>query len=622
MLEKFCCKRVSKIFLVLILVLCFFTLSGFGWWGDGAKYEKALKLFSEKKYDDAIATFSEIEMYEDSSIYIMYIKALKLVESGQYSLAASTFETMSDFKDCKYLSIYCKARQAESEMRYEDAAVLYQSIITYSDSTTRMNKIPDLILKRDFDIAAEGLYDGKYSSADAKAIAGFIEKEYSDSKTRMLEDVYEHANSLLKKGDYTIAYELFTLLSAKEFGDSITRIQDCHIAHVQVLMADRKYDKAYNYLVEYVDFTASVYSIFQECAYNLGFMCKDYGQYADAYIVFGQAGDYLDAQEQAKAFETEYATANDLFISGKYMEAYALFHSLYDYSDSASKATECYYQAAVEMLNTKQYDAAISAFEALGDYSNSTTMLKESYYQKANALNRAGQYKDAFAIYSMLSGYSDTDNILRNDENIAAERRATFVVGNTVSFGRYEQDADKQNGPEPIEWIVLKQEDNTFLLVSKSGLDSQVYHRSEIKKTWETCYLRGWLNDEFMNSAFNSEEQQALVDATITNRWNKLHSTNAGNDTTDKVFLLSVDEAKELFDNDRERRTTPTKYAIEKGAGYNPENCWYWLRSPGWRETHAARVTAEGTIDYHGYNADAKHVSVRPAIYIDINKMP
>ena len=50
------------------------------------------------------------------------------------------------------------------------------------------------------------------------------------------------------------------------------------------------------------------------------------------------------------------------------------------------------------------------------------------------------------------------------------------TVGNIVAFGRYEQDNDLTNGPEPIEWIVLDVVDGEktkALLLSKYGLDAK-----------------------------------------------------------------------------------------------------------------------------------------------------
>ena len=43
---------------------------------DAAKYEDAQKLVREGAYDEAITAFTEIDGYEDSSKYLMYISKL------------------------------------------------------------------------------------------------------------------------------------------------------------------------------------------------------------------------------------------------------------------------------------------------------------------------------------------------------------------------------------------------------------------------------------------------------------------------------------------------------------------------------------------------------------------
>lgn len=42
-------------------------------------------------------------------------------------------------------------------------------------------------------------------------------------------------------------------------------------------------------------------------------------------------------------------------------------------------------------------------------------------------------------------------------------------VGDTVYFGKYEQDGNKENGKEKIEWKVLSKKGKKALLISKDG---------------------------------------------------------------------------------------------------------------------------------------------------------
>ena len=85
---------------------------------DAAKYEKAQKLVREGAYDEAVTAFTEIDGYEDSGKYLMYIKAIQMAESGQRDLAVSTLTTLGDFADSKMLAIYYQAQEDEAKQEY------------------------------------------------------------------------------------------------------------------------------------------------------------------------------------------------------------------------------------------------------------------------------------------------------------------------------------------------------------------------------------------------------------------------------------------------------------------------------------------------------------------------
>ena len=86
---------------------------------------------------------------------------------------------------------------------------------------------------------------------------------------------------------------------------------------------------------------------------------------------------------------------------------------------------------------------------------------------------------------------------------------ATTNVGDVITFGKYEQDNDLSNGSEDIEWIVLDKKDGNLLLLSKYGLDTKVVcDNADIsyEATWETSNTRLWLNGDFYDSAFSSDD--------------------------------------------------------------------------------------------------------------------
>ena len=110
------------------------------------------------------------------------------------------------------------------------------------------------------------------------------------------------------------------------------------------------------------------------------------------------------------------------------------------------------------------------------------------------------------------------------------------VVDNfdTVIFGSYPQSDASGNAKEPIEWIVLERDDNKALLLSKYILDCKCYENSVYTKTWETCTLRAWLNNQFYGNAFSSDEKNKIVTTNVIS--GDKYGTNGGDNTNDKIF--------------------------------------------------------------------------------------
>ena len=203
-------------------------------------------------------------------------------------------------------------------------------------------------------------------------------------------------------------------------------------------------------------------------------------------------------------------------------------------------------------------------------------------------------------------------------------------AGDIITFGTYEQDNNTGNGAEPIEWLVLDNQGDRMLVISRYGLDCRKYNETRIDVTWETCSLRSWLNGEFYNTAFNDSEKASIMTTTISNPNNTKYNynTSGGNATNDNVFCLNIDEARAYFgayDNDGynpARSTNPTAYAVARGAGADTStqwyggNCWWWLRSPGYQQGNAAYVLSHGNVSGAGDYVNSDHYAIRPALWI------
>lgn|GEM_PF-1701089 len=193
-------------------------------------------------------------------------------------------------------------------------------------------------------------------------------------------------------------------------------------------------------------------------------------------------------------------------------------------------------------------------------------------------------------------------------------------VGDYITFGSYEQDNNLENGAEAIEWLVLNKQKDKMLVISRYGLDSQPYNPVAGGVRWENCSLRNWLNSTFYEAAFLPEEKDMILATTIQAEVNPNYNIPMGNDTTDRVFLLSTDEAKGYFYDDEARMCQGTRYCYAQGALESEDGCSWWLRSmrsPGVDSSLPVFVLSGGYVIERGTTVSGE-CAVRPAMWINL----
>ena len=279
------------------------------------------------------------------------------------------------------------------------------------------------------------------------------------------------------------------------------------------------------------------------------------------------------------------------------------------------------FNKAMSMLDSGDYDSAYALLEEIGN----SEVIASNKYDRAMKLIDSGDYEPAYMLLSGL-GYKDSneklDSIKPQYQQIILDKAN---VGDIVYFGAYEQDNNTSNGKEDVEWIVLAKENGKALVISKYALDCQQYNSTNTDVTWENSSLRKWMNGTFLNNAFDGPEKTIIAKEKVSADKNLKCSTNPGNATTDKVFLLSITEAEKYFTTDELRKCAPTAYARAQGAwtakkARGEVTCWWWLRSPGSSQNNAARVDYGGSVDYDGDVVDYGRDCVRPAMWIDLGQ--
>ena len=172
------------------------------------------------------------------------------------------------------------------------------------------------------------------------------------------------------------------------------------------------------------------------------------------------------------------------------------------------------------------------------------------------------------------------------------------------------------------------------MLVSEYGLDVQPYNETPVNDIrWEDCTLRQWLNEDFYESAFSSEEKEKIL-LSASAGFPKFNSRVVGGEyqylereTEDKVFLLSYTEVRRYFpdpdgrgngSNDY-RRCYPTEYAKKSPALKTYQGtCGWWLCTGFYGYADRCRTMAASELG--SLNAEEKcesmEYAVRPAIWI------
>lgn len=223
-----------------------------------------------------------------------------------------------------------------------------------------------------------------------------------------------------------------------------------------------------------------------------------------------------------------------------------------------------------------------------------------------------------------------------------------------IYFGHYWQNdtngdgtADRNDEKQPIKWRVLSVNGDDAFILADQNLDVKAYNETYTSVTWENCTMRSWLNgygasanknakdftgDNFLNNAFSAAEQNAIKTTNVVNEDNPYYGTDGGNNTEDKVYLLSISEASNAsygfnskFDtSSKTREAKNTEYAKKCGALTSTLSSYYgngsWcLRAPGGSGYSASYVILNGYGDsFYNivYNAS---VGVRPALHINLS---
>lgn len=171
---------------------------------------------------------------------------------------------------------------------------------------------------------------------------------------------------------------------------------------------------------------------------------------------------------------------------------------------------------------------------------------------------------------------------------------------------------------EPIKWqIIYDTKDNYYTILTEKVIDAQMFDASGLN--YEKSYIRKYLNNEFLNVAFTSEQIEKCI-AYVT-----VNSTNYDKEKfsfKDRLFILTYDEVIANYyglNSNFARVRKPTDYALAKGVITSGQNALWWLRTTSSSTYGAVRgILGDGSTSDYFAHPDNKGCGVVPAVRVKL----
>jgi len=221
------------------------------------------------------------------------------------------------------------------------------------------------------------------------------------------------------------------------------------------------------------------------------------------------------------------------------------------------------------------------------------------------------------------SSTSQTSKSLSTPHNQQIQIKENAIkIGNIIRFG-------------DNDWRVLNIKDEMVLLLSEKILEKRHFHYQYTDITWSVCELRDYLNGEEIYSgrgfydSFSLQEKAQIAETKIITNDNPWFGTRGGSISSDKIFLLSIEEVVKYFGDSgqiQNPKPIPDYYIADT---YNQNRVafdksgatkWWWLRSPGSVAKRTAYVSTGGLLIISGYDVNNMNAGVRPALWIKLSK--
>ena len=395
-----------------------------------------------------------------------------------------------------------------------------------------------------------------------------------------------------------------------------------------VFIGDSNAERLVRPLIEYV----STSIIAAKSIRKLEKAYMDSMNFGKKYLVFFTGNNEGRLQTDLKEYKNEYEFISKLIANSNVVEdaficTYIQLYDTYDKNNNKQEKAQ------------KEYDSVLREVCDECDnlhYIDFTNIVERKYIAKDWHLNYIYNKKALTKIIKYIYEFDkikhSEDNVTESGDNSISENaidESDELIHNDklikISKDFKEKSFGNINGKD-IDWYVVEEDDESMTLLSKNIIMAMPYNEGSEDTTWEKSTIRKYLNKDFLEDTFTSDEREKILVSKIQNNDNDETGTEGGADTEDYAFLLSIDDIKQYFENkngvDIEKlacRSIDDNISINKNNNKEEwyyKNSPYWLRSPGLYADDASYINFNGSVSVNGINVSYSDIGVRPVIRI------
>ncbi|MCM1090929.1 MAG: toll/interleukin-1 receptor domain-containing protein [Butyrivibrio sp.] len=369
---------------------------------------------------------------------------------------------------------------------------------------------------------------GNYKDAAAQLVAAAeklaqLEKEEQEEREKAQAERKKAQKKTLKKAAsvfVVVTVIVLVLVNVQKKRDQYNQAME----KVESLLQEGNYEEAYGQLVDIMDEKKAKEKI-TEGIRDTAIDCLEREEYQKAFALMGEIDKYvdnLDAELVISLNDVIYQKVQQYVSEEEYNKVKAMRFAIWSLSKSADTTRvakvfcDALCQTALQCIDSAEYDKLNNLLPVIKDYSNGAFVMQEAE-ERINTLYRItleslkqNQSEKAEASHALL-------NTLLNRSEMSSYRipiedtkvkMATTLVGETV------------DGWKEGDWVVVEKNENGEIHIKRRFTKKDFaddFSFSYIASSWKDSGLREWLNSDYLQDNFTSDEQKIIMTSEVQN---------------------------------------------------------------------------------------------------------